>query len=150
MDWIGQHWLEWASLLFIAAGVWWLMPRAARRSKVVGVLLALAGTGLLATRVDDMTSPVEGTALFWLFASTAIIGGVLMITHRNPVYSALWFAVAPAILSVSLLIFAVSEPQAAGPVVTHHVPVSLRDMRTLPRRYWRCGCWMRCCNRARC
>ena len=49
MDWIGQHWLDWASLLVIAAGVWWLMPRAFARAKVVGVLLAVAGTVLLAS-----------------------------------------------------------------------------------------------------
>jgi NADH-quinone oxidoreductase subunit J len=93
MDWIGQHWLDWVSLLLIAAGVWWLMPRAAARPKAVGLLLVIAGTGLLATRVDDMSATVAETALFWLFAGTAIIGAALMITNRNPVYSALWFAV---------------------------------------------------------
>jgi NADH-quinone oxidoreductase subunit J len=93
MDWIGHHWLDWAALLSIATGVWWLMPRAALRPKVIGVLLALAGTGLLATRVDDISAPDAETALFWLFSGTAIIGAVIMITNRNPVYSALWFAV---------------------------------------------------------
>jgi NADH-quinone oxidoreductase subunit J len=93
MDWIGQHWLDWASLLLIAAGVWWLLPRAARRPKFVGLVLALAGVGLLATRIDDMSAPIAETALFWLFAGAAILSAVLMITNRNPVYSALWFAV---------------------------------------------------------
>ncbi len=93
MDWIGQHWLIWASLLLIAAGIWWLMPRAAVRPKAIGVILTLAGTALLATRVDDMRSPLDETAIFWLFAAGAIVSAVLMITHRNPVYSALWFAV---------------------------------------------------------
>lgn len=93
MDWIGQHWLDWVSLLLIAAGVWWLMPRAVARPKVVGLLLAVAGTGLLATRVDDLSSALGETALFWLFAGAAIWSAMLMITNRNPVYSALWFAV---------------------------------------------------------
>ncbi|MCI0333982.1 MAG: NADH-quinone oxidoreductase subunit J [Planctomycetes bacterium] len=93
MDWIGQHWLDWASLLLIAAGVLWLMPGAARRPKVVGVLLALAGTALLATRVDNFSSPIGESVLFWLFAAVAILSAVLMITNRNPVYSALWFAI---------------------------------------------------------
>ncbi len=93
MDWIGQHWLDWASLLLIAAGVLWLMPSAARRPKVVGVVLALAGTALLATRVDDLSSPIGESVLFWLFAGVAILSAVLMITNRNPVYSALWFAI---------------------------------------------------------
>jgi NADH-quinone oxidoreductase subunit J len=93
MDWIGQHWLDWASLLLIGAGVWWLMPRVVVRPKVVGLVLTLAGTGLLATRLNDPTMPLGDTVLFWLFATTAIVGAVLMITNRNPVYSALWFAV---------------------------------------------------------
>lgn len=93
MDWIAQHWLDWTWLLLIAAGVWWLMPRVQRRPKSVGVLLALAGVGLLATGIGEISAPLAESALFWLFAATAILGAVLMITHRNPVYSALWFAV---------------------------------------------------------
>jgi NADH-quinone oxidoreductase subunit J len=53
----------------------------------------LAGVGLLATRVDDFSSPVGEAVLFWLFAGAAITSAILMITNRNPVYSALWFAV---------------------------------------------------------
>ena len=107
MDWIGQHWLDWASLLSIAAGVWWLMPRAAARPKVVGLLLALAGTALLATRVDDFSSPLGETVLFWLFAAAAITSAILMITNRNPVYSALWFAlVTLSVCGLFLLQFA--------------------------------------------
>jgi NADH-quinone oxidoreductase subunit J len=93
MDWIGQHWLDWTSLLLIGAGVWWLMPRTVVRVKVVGLLLTFAGIGLLASRVDDPTSHVGDTVLFWLFAAAAITSAVLMVTNRNPVYSALWFAV---------------------------------------------------------
>jgi NADH-quinone oxidoreductase subunit J len=98
MDWIGQHWLEWVSLLLIAAGVYWAMPGAAARPKVVGLLLALLGTALLATRVDNFTALSDDpmrlgeTVLFWLFAASAVVSAFLMITNRNPVYSALWFA----------------------------------------------------------
>jgi NADH-quinone oxidoreductase subunit J len=93
MDWIGQHWLDWTSLLLIAAGVWWLMPRAVARPKAVGVILTLAGLVLFATRVDDLRSPLGDTVLFWLLAGVAMLSAVLMITNRNPVYSALWFAI---------------------------------------------------------
>lgn len=93
MDWIEKHWLDWLSLLLIAAGVLWLMPGAVRRSKAVGVLLALAGAGVLAWRVDDYTSPLPESVLFWLFAGGAVLAAVLMITNRKPVYSALWFAI---------------------------------------------------------
>jgi NADH-quinone oxidoreductase subunit J len=93
MDWIGQHWLDWTSLVLIAAGVWWLMPRAVVRHKAIGLFLTVAGVGILASRADDASSPLGEAGLFWLFAGTAIVGAVLMITNRNPVYSALWFAV---------------------------------------------------------
>ena len=92
MDWIADHWLEAASLLLIAAGVWWLMPPAPSRPKVVGLLLALVGTGFLAVRLHAATGPLLETVLFFVFAAAAIVCAILMITNRNPVYSALWFA----------------------------------------------------------
>jgi NADH-quinone oxidoreductase subunit J len=113
MDWIGQHWLVWLPLLLIAAGVLWLMPSAAARPKAVGLLLALAGIVLLALNVDDFTSLADDrarlgeTALFWLFSAAAVLSAVLMITNRNPVYSALWFAlVTLAVCGLFLLQFA--------------------------------------------
>jgi NADH-quinone oxidoreductase subunit J len=36
--------------------------------------------------------PLAETILFWLFATVALVSAVLMITNRNPVYAALWFA----------------------------------------------------------
>jgi NADH-quinone oxidoreductase subunit J len=92
MDWIAEHWLEAASLVVIAAGVWWLMPPAPGRPKVVGLLLALVGTGVLAMRLHAAAGPPLETVLFFVFAAAAILCAILMITNRNPVYSALWFA----------------------------------------------------------
>jgi len=93
MDWIEKHWLDWLSLLLVASGVLWLMPGVTRRPKAVGVLLALAGAAFLAWRVEDHTSPLPESVLFWLFSGIAVLAAVLMITNRNPVYSALWFAI---------------------------------------------------------
>lgn len=92
MDWIGQHWLELTSLLLIAAGVLWLMPGSKHRPKPVGIVLTLGGLALLAWQIDDFTSPIGESILFWLFAGVAVLSAVLMITNRKPVYSALWFA----------------------------------------------------------
>jgi NADH-quinone oxidoreductase subunit J len=94
MDWLAQNWLEAASLVLIAAGIWWLMPSAPPRPKVVGILLALLGTALLAVRLHLATGPILEVSLFLLFAASAIVCAILMITNRNPVYSALWFALA--------------------------------------------------------
>jgi NADH-quinone oxidoreductase subunit J len=92
MDWLADHWLEAASLVILAAGVWWLMPPAPSRPKAVGLLLALAGTALLAVRLHAAAGPLLETILFFVFAAAAIVCAILMITNRNPVYSALWFA----------------------------------------------------------
>ncbi|MEX0612747.1 MAG: NADH-quinone oxidoreductase subunit J [Pirellulales bacterium] len=92
MDWIAEHWLEAASLVLIAAGIWWLMPPAPSRPKVVGLLLALVGTALLAVRLHAAAGPHLETVLFFVFAAAAIVCAILMITNRNPMYSALWFA----------------------------------------------------------
>jgi NADH-quinone oxidoreductase subunit J len=93
MDWVSQYWLELLALVLMALGVWWLMPRPNPRPKVVGLLAALGGTGLLPARLHALTGPVGETVLFSVFAATAILSGILMITNRNPVYSALWFAI---------------------------------------------------------
>ena len=92
MERISEHWLDILPLVLLAAGVWWLMPEAKRRSKAVGMALALAGTAVLAIRLQNGDEPLAETILFWAFALAAILFAILMITSRNPVYSALWFA----------------------------------------------------------
>jgi len=92
MDWLNAHWLFVTSLACTALGVWWLMPSSWPRSNVVGVILALAGCGLLASALNLAAGPLTESILFWIFASGALASAVLMITSRNPVYAALWFA----------------------------------------------------------
>jgi NADH-quinone oxidoreductase subunit J len=107
MDWVALHWIEGLSLVLLATGVWWLMPRATQWPKAVGLLLALAGAGLLASRIEVGSSPLAETVLFWTFAAAATVSAILMITNRNPVYSALWFAlVTLSVCGLFLLQFA--------------------------------------------
>jgi NADH-quinone oxidoreductase subunit J len=94
MDWSQLEWLDFASLVPLAAGVWWLMPRRARLPKWIGLLAVLAGTVWLALRLGPIDEPLDEIIPFSLFACAAIACAVLMITNRNPVYSALWFALA--------------------------------------------------------
>src|SRR4051795_2140340 len=93
MYWVSGHRLEILSLALIACGVWWLMPRAARLPKLVGLVLAICGAGLLASRLNPAHGHVVQTILFSTFSAIAILSAILMITNRNPVYSALWFAI---------------------------------------------------------
>jgi NADH-quinone oxidoreductase subunit J len=92
MDWISQNWLLVISLVLMGLGVWWLMPSSWPRSRAGGWLLALAGGGLLASRLHVATGPLAESILFWIFSLGALLSAVLMITSRKPVYAALWFA----------------------------------------------------------
>lgn len=95
--WIQQYPLTLIGLLLWALGIILLMPnRNGTSGKPSPVGLGLTGFGLVAFlagfgRTDAALVP---ELLFWIFASGALAGGVLMITARNPVYGALWFAVA--------------------------------------------------------
>jgi NADH-quinone oxidoreductase subunit J len=93
MDW-AEHGLELLALALLGVGVWWLMPRAETWPRPVGYLLALAGTMLGLWRLHVPSESVVETVLFSLFAAAAVICAILMVTNRNPVYSALWFAMA--------------------------------------------------------
>jgi len=94
--WIQQHPLTFAGLLLWALGLVLLMPnRSGSSGKASPVALGLTGLGLLAFlagfgRTDAALVP---EVLFWIFSLGALAGGVLMITARNPVYGALWFAI---------------------------------------------------------
>jgi len=92
MEWIAEHWPGVASLALMGSGVWWLMPRTVQRPKVVGLMIALVGAYLMASRVRAAEGPLGETILFSVFATAAIACAILMITNRNPVYAALWFA----------------------------------------------------------
>jgi NADH-quinone oxidoreductase subunit J len=92
MQWLGEHWQGVASLALMGAGVWWMMPRRVQWPALPGMILALAGAFLLASRIRAMEGPLGETILFSVFATAAIVCAILMITNRNPVYSALWFA----------------------------------------------------------
>ncbi len=79
-------------VLLAFAGVYFMLPRARRSKPVLGAVLA--GLGLIvggATMIRIETVLPE-RFLFYAFAGSAITGGVLLITQRNPVHAALSFA----------------------------------------------------------
>lgn len=97
-DWIQQHPLTLGGLVLWAIGLMLMMPgktgSATKRPSPIppgltglGLLAFLAGFG----RTDAELVP---ELLFWIFSIGALAGGVLMISARNPVYGALWFAIA--------------------------------------------------------
>jgi NADH-quinone oxidoreductase subunit J len=94
MTWLSEHWLFVLSLAICAAGVCWLMPQRQTRPRSVGLLLVLAGFVALGGMLQAPAGPLTESVLFWLFGGGAVLCGVLMITSKRPVYSALWFALA--------------------------------------------------------
>jgi NADH-quinone oxidoreductase subunit J len=92
VNWLQENGWQAAGLVLMAAGICVLMPRAGTRSRSLGLLLALAGVGVALWTLPGPTGLMAHTVLFWLFGSSAIVCAILMITSRNPVYAALWFA----------------------------------------------------------
>src|SRR6478609_4041195 len=113
-DWVTANWTEISALALMACGVWWLMPRTVRLPKIIGLLLAIGGADWLVYQLNASGASAQRT-LFAAFASAAILAAILMITNRNPVYSALWFALAT--LAVCGLFLMQSAPFLAAATV---------------------------------
>ena len=94
MSWLQEHLVLLAGLAMWATGVAWLMPgsREPRRPWLPGLLLTAAGVLLSCSAVGSSQPDLAAEFLFWLCGGGALLSGVLMICDRDPVYSALWFA----------------------------------------------------------
>ena len=115
VQWLTTHWQLALPMVLGALAIGLLMPRGERRSKLVGSLIGLAALGLIGGTTFRPTESVVQDGLFLLFSGAAIISGVLMITNRNPAYSALWFAMVT--LSVCGLFLMQSAPFLASATV---------------------------------
>jgi NADH-quinone oxidoreductase subunit J len=92
----------------------WLKPRWAH---VTGAVLASLAALLLAT-FWPAPGPFLTSLFFYVFALAAIAGAILMITSRNPVYSALWFATV-VLATAGLFLLAGAQFLAAGTVIVY-------------------------------
>ncbi len=115
MQWLTEHWLLTLPMALGAVAVWQLMPKGEQHSKLVGGLIGLVALGMIGGTLLQPTGHVVQDGLFYLFAAVAVIAATLMITHRNPAYSALWFAVVT--LSVCGLFLLQSAPFLASATV---------------------------------
>jgi NADH-quinone oxidoreductase subunit J len=96
MNLVSEHWLLLAGLLLSAIGIWLLLPRAGRRTAIPGAAMAIVGLAMLVSTLHpeawSSDSKLTETVLFSIFSIAALVSAVMMITNRNPVYAALWFA----------------------------------------------------------
>jgi NADH-quinone oxidoreductase subunit J len=111
-----------AVVFFGAVGTYLLLPhrhgtaKPARVHAVGGVLAGLAA--VLFASLWTPPHPFLKSAFFYGFSLAAVAGGVLMITTKNPVYGALWFA--SVVLSTSGLFLLAGAPfLAAGTVIVY-------------------------------
>jgi NADH-quinone oxidoreductase subunit J len=96
MNWVTDNWLLVAGLLLSVIGIWLLMPRAGGRAAAAGAAFSVVGIALLGATLHPAKweghSTLTETILFSVFSIAALVSAVMMITNRNPVYAALWFA----------------------------------------------------------
>jgi len=103
-------------LVLGAAAVWWLMPTsAAARPRIVAAFLGIAAFAILAGRLSPALDANVSRVMTAIFGLSAIAAAVLMVTNRNPVYAALWFAVVT--LSVCGLFLMQSAPFLAAATI---------------------------------
>ncbi len=105
-----------------AAGLNLLLPHRhgqmkPRQSYVVGGVLALLALGLFATQLVGPPLLIN-QVFFYVFAILSAIAGTLMITSRDPINSALWFAVV-VLCSSGLFLLAGAQFLAAGTVIVY-------------------------------
>jgi NADH-quinone oxidoreductase subunit J len=116
MSWIQQNWALLLPLVLGACGVWLLMPG----KRAIRPLGGLAALGALALGFQLVAGDRDVSGVMYLIISTfCLIAAVLMITSRNPVYGALWFALvtlcvcglfllqsAPFLAAASIIVYA--------------------------------------------
>ncbi|MGP0063860.1 MAG: NADH-quinone oxidoreductase subunit J [Isosphaeraceae bacterium] len=109
-------------VLLGAVGTYLMLPHRhgiARRRPEFGAGLAAASLALLVF-LTSWTPPAAflPTVFLYTFGITAILGALLTVTSRNPVYSALWFA--SVVLSTSGLFLLAGAPfLAAGTIIVY-------------------------------
>lgn len=105
-------------LVLGGGAIGWLMPSNRKKPRVVGAVLGLVAIFLLIGRMWGTSGNVETDVMFDLFAGITLASAGMMITDKNPAYSALWFALVT--LSVCGLFFVQSAPfLAAASVIVY-------------------------------
>jgi NADH-quinone oxidoreductase subunit J len=88
--------------LVAAIGLWLMLPPQKIRLRSIGGLLVAIGFGLLASMVAEVRQ-WAAASLFWILAGVTLAAAVATVTSRNPVYSAIWFAL--SLLGTGALFF---------------------------------------------
>lgn len=102
-----------------AAGVYLLMPQGRITSARAGAVLALAAlAGLMVLVGREVAFPDGSIYYFIVLSSIALFGGVRVITHSKPVYSAVYFVLV-VVASAGLLLMLKAEFLAVALVLIY-------------------------------
>jgi NADH-quinone oxidoreductase subunit J len=104
------------------AGTFFMLPHrhgtARPRSEYGAGAISASVALLLLVFFWSPPGPFLATIFFYVFSLAAIVGGLLTITSRNPIYSALWFA--SVVLSTAGLFMLAGAPfLAAGTIIVY-------------------------------
>lgn len=103
---------------FLALGFWLLLPGSrSRRLHFLGGGFLAAGFGLLAAQLPFF-GEIGPQAILSILSGATVIGAVAMISVRNPVYSAIWFAVS-LLGTAGILLFAGAQFLGVATIVVY-------------------------------
>ena len=77
--------------LLLAVGMWLSLPRSRDRLRWPGGALVVVSLGLFAWQSTALGT-WAGETVFYVLAALTVLASVATVTFRNPVYSAIWFA----------------------------------------------------------
>ncbi len=85
------------------AGLCLLLGDPSRSRSVAGAILGLSAVGALFVLLGlRLAAPDASTAMFYLFSAIAVVAAARVVTHRRPIYSALYFVL--VVLAVAALL----------------------------------------------
>jgi NADH-quinone oxidoreductase subunit J len=82
-----------AATVLLALGTWLALPRGGAWGRALGLVIVAVSLGLFASQTPTLGTWIRDV-VFYLLAGITVGSAVATITFRNPVYSAIWFAVA--------------------------------------------------------
>jgi NADH-quinone oxidoreductase subunit J len=89
--WIAAHQAFSLTLLLGFIALYLLLPREQRFLRPLGMLCGIAALAVLGSTLQ-FPGWTADAVLFYVFSATAILAAVSTVTHHNPIYSALSFA----------------------------------------------------------
>jgi NADH-quinone oxidoreductase subunit J len=112
-------------VLCVVAGIGTVLMLPARRDvtfrKIGAAVLIATGLIFAAMLVHNVANAPDGghmSVYFWVFSAVTVVGAIRVITHRRPVYSALYFVLS-VIASAGLFILLWAEFMAAALVIIY-------------------------------